>query len=80
MNVEWKKSLKFTVDSRKAIRIELSEEESFNSKILKIEIKQSVAELKLMSFNKKNQTKIQNLFLMKMKSDTYCFMQNQGHP
>lgn len=53
MNVEWKKSLKFTVDSRKAIRIELSEEESFNSKILKIEIKQSVAELKLMSFNKK---------------------------
>lgn len=50
----------FTVDSEKAERMGLSEGESFDIKVLKLENSEEAAELKLMSFNRKTLRKNQN--------------------
>ena len=50
----------FTVDSEKAKRMGLSNGESFDIKVLKLENSEEAAELKLMSFNKKSSDKNQN--------------------
>jgi len=49
----------FTVDSEKAKRMGLSNSESFDIKVLKLENSEQAAELKLMTFNKKTSLKNQ---------------------